>query len=228
MRAITKGPEPAALQAYRAVPGATYDGKDFTPVKNDIRAALLRDQLALCCYCMRRIARDELPHPTRRDAPPVVQMKVEHWQSQDEFPSLQLAWSNMLGACLGGMGSSPQDQTCDTRKGEDVITLNPLDAGHVSTLYCTSGGRLSSTDPRLQKDIDERLRLNHRILVADRKARLDRDLRRLQAKYPKAEIPPSAVRRVIEDVEAPTEGKLPELACVLRLWARKRYGSLAP
>ena len=43
MRAITKGPEPSRLQAYRAVPGATYDGEDFTPVKDDIRAALLRD-----------------------------------------------------------------------------------------------------------------------------------------------------------------------------------------
>ncbi len=48
MRAIKKGPEPASLRAYRAVPGASYDGKDFTPVKDDIRKDLLRDQLALC------------------------------------------------------------------------------------------------------------------------------------------------------------------------------------
>lgn len=134
----------------------------------------------------------------------------------------------MLGACLGGLGSSPQDQTCDTRKGEDTITLNPLDPGHVSTLHCTSGGRLLSSDPRLQKDIDERLGLNHRILVADRKARLDRDLNRLRARYPTTPIPLSATRRFIAEVETPTEGKLPELACTLRLWARKRYGSQVP
>src|SRR5688572_10926482 len=90
MRAITKGLEPTTLRAYRAVPGATYDGKDFTPVKDDIRDAFLRDQLALCCYCMRRISSEARPHPTNVDAPPIVMMKVEHWQSQFAFPHLQL------------------------------------------------------------------------------------------------------------------------------------------
>lgn len=97
-----------------------------------------------------------------------------------------------------------------------------------STLHCNSAGRLCSTDPRLQKDIDEHLGLNHRILVADRKARFDRDVNRLRAKYPTAQIPLSAIRRSIAEVETPTEGKLPEFACILRLWARKRYGSQAP
>ena len=176
MQAITKGAEPATLQAYRAVPGATYDGKDFTPVKNDIRAALIRDQHALCCYCMRRISNEDRPHPTKLNAPPLIQMKVEHWRSQDSYSTLQLTWSNLLGTCLGGMGSSPKDQTCDTRKGEAAITINPLDLAHISTLYCTSDGRLSSTNPQFQSDIDERLGLNHRILVEDRKARLKRHI----------------------------------------------------
>jgi uncharacterized protein (TIGR02646 family) len=228
MRAITKGPEPAKLQAFRATPGATYDGKDFSPVKNDIRSALLRDQLALCCYCTRRISGDERAHPTKPDVPSVFQMKVEHWRSQHGDPGLQLAWSNLLGACLGGLGSSPQDQTCDTRKGEDAITLNPLDPAHVATLHCSSAGRLSSSDPRLQEDIDERLGLNHRVLVADRKARLDRDLNRLLARHPKQSIPQSAVKRSVAEAETPVEGRLPEHACVLRLWARKRFGSWAP
>ena len=119
MLAITKGPEPPALAAYRAVPGAAYDGKDFAPVKDEIRGALLRDQRALCCYCMRRISRDARPHPAKPAAPPIVQMKVEHWLPQSRRPDLQLAWTNLLGACLGGEGSAPSDQTCDTRKGEN-------------------------------------------------------------------------------------------------------------
>lgn len=225
MRAITKGPEPAALQAYRAVPGATYDGKDFTPIKSDIRAALLRDQHALCCYCMRRISDEERPHAKRPDTPPVVQMKVEHWKSQDSYSAFQLTWSNLLGACLGGMGSSPKDQTCDTRKGEDAITLNPLDHTHISTLYCTSDGRLSSTNPQFQSDIDERLGLNHRILVEDRKARLKRHISQLVAKAPTQQIPRNTVQQMIAEAEAPAEGKLREHACVLRLWARKRFGA---
>ena len=34
MRAIVKGAAPAELIRYRAVPGAVYDGGDFTPVKH--------------------------------------------------------------------------------------------------------------------------------------------------------------------------------------------------
>ncbi|WP_437481821.1 hypothetical protein WME75_39515 [Sorangium sp. So ce1014] len=225
MRAIAKGHEPPELKAYRAVPGATYDGKDFTPVKDGIRTALLRDQLALCCYCMRRISSEARPHPTNPDAPRVVQMKVEHWRSQTAFASLQLAWTNLLGACLGNEGRRPADQTCDTRKGEEEILLNPLDPAHVSTLSCTSAGRLQSTDPRFQKDIDDHLGLNHPVLVGDRKVMLDRDLKRILIKYRKSPIPESAIRTLVTELETPTGGRLPELCSVVRLWARKRYGA---
>jgi uncharacterized protein (TIGR02646 family) len=225
MRAITKGPEPVALAAYRAVPGATYDGKDFTPVKDEIRDALLRDQFALCCYCVRRISKETRPHPSRPAAPPVVQMKVEHRQSQERYPELQLAWTNLFGACLGGEGSPRADQTCDTHKGEEAILLNPLDPAHFATLRCTSAGRLESTDPQLARDIDERLNLNHPILVEERKTKLHRALERLRIKNKESKIPESAVRRLIDELEAPVGGKLPELCVVLRLWARKRYGT---
>jgi uncharacterized protein (TIGR02646 family) len=224
MRAITKGSEPALLRAYRAVPGATYDGKDFTPVKDAVREALLRDQLALCCYCMGRISKDTRPHPTNPDAPALFLMKVEHWQSQVAFPALQLAWPNLLGVCPGGEGRSPSDQTCDTRKGEEAILLDPLDPTYVATLHCTSAGRLGSTDPRFQADIDERLNLNHRVLVAERKAMLTRALGRLQVKYRAASIPESAVRKLIDELETPASGKLAAFCSVLRLWARRRYG----
>jgi uncharacterized protein (TIGR02646 family) len=227
MRAITKGPEPGLLKAYRAVPGATYDGKDFTPVKEAVRGALIRDQYALCCYCMRRISSDEKPHPAKLAAPSVVQMKVEHWRSQVSYPTIQLSWSNLLGACLGNMGSSPKDQTCDTRKGEDAITFNPLDLAHISTLYCTSAGRLCSTNPQFQDDIDDRLGLNHKTLIGDREARLTREINRLINKTPKGSISPAAVQQLIAEVETPTDGRLREHACVLRLWARKRFSSRA-
>lgn len=226
MRAITKGPEPAKLQAHRAVPGATYGRKEIMPIKGEIRVALLRDQHALCCYCMRPISNDERAHPTNPEARPLVQMKIEHWRSQSAHSALQLIWSNLLGSCLGGIGVPPRDQTCDTRKGGDEITLDPLNFAHISTLYCTSAGHLSSTNPQFQNDIDERLGLNHRVLVADRKARLQRDLNRLLARHPNQSISESAVQQAIVEVETATDGKLPDLACVLRLWAQKRFGTL--
>jgi uncharacterized protein (TIGR02646 family) len=224
MRTITKGPEPTELTAYRAVPGATYDGKDFTPVKDKIRDALGRDQLALCCYCLRRMSKLTRPHPTTPSAPPLFLMKVEHWRSQAAAPALQLAWTNMLGACPGGEGGPRTNQTCDTRKGEDAIVLSPLDPTHIATLRCTSTGRLESTNPQFQDDINERLNLNHGPLVEVRKRSIARDLMRLKVRYPASPIPESAVRRLVTELEAPAAGKLPELCSVVRLWARKRYG----
>jgi uncharacterized protein (TIGR02646 family) len=226
MRTIQKGNEPPALRMYRAVPGAIYDGKDFTPIKEEIREHLLRDQLYLCCYCLRRISKDTLPHPTKANASPIVQMKVEHWQSQDSFPHFQLARTNLLGACLGGEGSPRSAHTCDTRKGEQVIALNPLNSAHVATLHCTSIGRLESTNATFQEDIDERLGLNHAILTSDRKVILDREVARLKAKYPKSEFPISQIRRLIDELETPKDGKLTALCSVFGLWARKRFGTM--
>lgn len=223
MRWLRKGREPTALRDYRAVPGATWDGVGFTAVKDDLRAALLRDQEWLCCYCMRRISSEERPHPANPQAPSLVQMKVEHWRPQARFPALALAWSNLLGACLGGVGVAPAEQTCDTRKGEDEIALDPCNAAHLATLRCSTRGRLESSHAQFQADIDERLGLNHRVLVAERRGVIQRALARLNATHGAREYPPTAVRAVVGEAEATTAGRAPELAGTLRLWARGRF-----
>jgi uncharacterized protein (TIGR02646 family) len=221
MRAIPKGAEPTALRAYRATPGAVFDGANFTPVKTEIRAALLRDQLWVCAYCMGRIVPDEQAHPTRPDGRPVPAMKVEHWQPRSRYPSLGLSWTNLLGVCLGGIGKAPSEQTCDARKGDAEIALNPLDAAHVATLHCTSNGRLTSTDPRFQSDLEDRLGLNHRVLVEGRRALLDRELSRLGAAHPRGSLSPGALRAAVGTLEKARGGQLCEFGGVLRLWARK-------
>lgn len=224
---IPKGAEPPSLRAYRAVPGATYDGANFTPVKNDIRDALLRDQSHLCCYCLQRIARSITSTGCDESAArvsPTVEMKVEHWRPQSQYPTLALDWRNLLGACPGNMGAAPSEQTCDTRKGDAEILLNPLDASHMATLRCTSSGRLESTDPRMQSDLDERLGLNVAFLTSERRRVLERSLSQLRARYAGATIPEREVRHAIAEAERPRAGRGSEMCAVLRLWARKRYG----
>lgn len=65
---INKNEEPKSLTEYRNQPGAVWDGENFTPIKDQIRLSLLREQRFLCCYCMSRIDEDT--------------MKIEHWHSQ--------------------------------------------------------------------------------------------------------------------------------------------------
>ncbi len=223
MRLLRKGPEPVALAAYRAVPGVRYDGGDFTPVKDAIRTALLRDQEHLCCYCMRRISTEPAPGPGGASGPAQAQMKVEHWSPQSLDPASALVWRNLLGACLGGVGVAPSDQTCDTRKGDDPIRLDPLVSGHVTSLWCNTRGELKSSDAQFQADLDKRLNLNHRVLVDARRAVLDRALAGLRAKYPTRSFPPHALRDAVAAWEGTTEGRAPAFCGTLRLWARGRF-----
>ena len=223
MRHITKGPEPAELRAYRGVPGATYDGGDFTPVKTAIRKALLRDQYHLCCYCMRRIAEEPRPTSAKPDAVEEPWMKVEHWHPQAVYPEQALLWSNMLGARWGGMGLPWDEQHCDTRKGETEILLDPQNAGHMETLSMFSDGRLVSTDPQLQDDLEHVLGLNITALRREREAALEGVLRALRARYRKGPIPLKVLQRLADAMELPVGGMLPALCGVTRLYMRKRY-----
>jgi len=115
VKAITKGPEPTSLKAHRLSPNSNYDnyaGKD------DLRHALVTEQRGLCCYCMCRIRNQS------------TAMKIEHWQCQAHHTAEQLAYRNLLGACLGGHGQPGHLQHCDTKKGDLDLRRNPADPAH--------------------------------------------------------------------------------------------------
>ncbi|MCC7074546.1 MAG: TIGR02646 family protein, partial [Deltaproteobacteria bacterium] len=65
MRAITKGQEPRSLVEHRA--NAHCDYANYAD-KDGLRAALVRDQRGLCCYCMTRVEATG------------TGMKIEHWR----------------------------------------------------------------------------------------------------------------------------------------------------
>lgn len=160
---IAKGSTPKSLSDYQSHPNAVYDGQNFTPVKDEIRKALVNEQKGICAYCMRRIRPDS------------KHMKVEHWQSQDSYPTEQLNYRNMLGVCLGHEGSPQKDQTCDTRKGELELKYNP--ANHLHNVnskiyYKSEDGRINSSDEEFSQQIggetNSVLNLNHPIIKRNR------------------------------------------------------------
>ncbi len=158
MRAITKGAEPVALAQYRAMPGAVYDGGGFTPVKDAIREALLKEQGGLCAYCMQRIRADT--------------MKVEHWHSRAGHSQEGLDYQNMLGCCPGNEGQPRNSQHCDTRKGNDDISLNPANPAHHARMKIRyeGDGTIRSDDPQFDEEIKDVLNLNWYRLRQNRKA----------------------------------------------------------
>lgn len=197
MRAIVKGAAPAELIRYRAVPGAVYDGGDFTPVKHAIREALLAEQGHLCAYCMQRI------HPDT--------MKVEHWHGRRRYFQHDLDYRNMLGCCPGNEGEHRNKQHCDTRKGDDDISYNPADPAHHARMRIrySGGGTIWSDDRQFDGEINSILNLNWRRLEQNRKAVWD------AVTHVLSRNPGTCTRREVQRLinrwkEPQTEGRLAE------------------
>lgn len=182
MRHIPKGNEPAELERYRQVPGASYDGPSFP--HQEVREALIRDQGGICCFCMRRIASD------------AAEMKVAHFVPRSVDSSLEMTWSNLLGACLGLADRSdrrPANQTCDTRQKNQCLSIDPRKASIPSVIEYSNNGRISIASSRcsketyaaLQRDLDNTLNLNHPALCRARKEALEAALNELRRRKPK-------------------------------------------
>ena len=160
MRAITKGPEPRSMTAYRQIRGSVYaDYRD----KDELRRALCKEQRGLCCYCMGRI-RAERPS-----------MKIEHWRCQARYPDQQLNYRNLLASCHGGPGGRPPHlQHCDTRKGDRDLEWNPADPDHrieTRIRYETDGTIRSKGD--FDDQLNKVLNLNLAVLKNNRAGVLD-------------------------------------------------------
>lgn len=160
MRAITKGQEPLSLTKHRQSAHCYYGNYAD---KDGLREALVRDQRSLCCYCMTRI---EATGTT---------MKIAHWHSQQRYPSEQLSYRNLLGACKGGEGQPKHLQHCDTKQGERDVKFNPADATHQiwRRVRFESDGTISSSDEEFNTQLNDVLNLNMPLLKNRRKGVID-------------------------------------------------------
>lgn len=157
---ITKAAEPNSLTQHRAKAHSDYDNYQQ---KDQLRTALVGEQRGLCCYCTGRIRAE--PNA----------MKIEHWQCQTNYPQHQLAYGNLLGACLGGQGQAAPDQHCDTRKANRDLQWNPATAAHMieTRLRYLFDGTVESTDAVFNAQLNDVLGLNIAYLKNSRKAVLD-------------------------------------------------------
>jgi TIGR02646 family protein len=208
---IRKGSEPDSLIKYRKEKFAYYDGYEK---KDDIRKKLLEEQGYLCAYCMRRID--------------IKNMKIEHWYPEDRLSDVKkLEYSNMLGVCTGHIeGTKGVDDTCDTHKGNILITVSPLDMSTLSKIkYRTSTGEIYSEDKQIQKDLNDTLNLNSskHLLSINRKTVLNTVIMEM-SKMQKKGI---WSRRVIESIKEQYEkmditGKKKEYAGIVLWYLNKK------
>jgi uncharacterized protein (TIGR02646 family) len=202
MRRITKGPEPKALTEHRARRGGSFD--DIRD-KGYLRDALLREQRHLCCYCMRRIDKET--------------MKIEHFLPQSRHPDKAIDWGNLLGACPGNAGMPWRLQTCDTRKGDREIRLDPK-GSLVDRVRYSNSGHVEIDEPELQQELDVALNLNTAQLVANRRNALQGLIEVLRRERGKTgSWSGDALLRKLARMDA--EGRLDEYVGVLESWLRR-------
>jgi uncharacterized protein (TIGR02646 family) len=172
MKKIIKQSEPRSLVKHRAKQRANENADyDNYSDKDNLRDYLLKEQGYICCYCMSRIKLDE--------------MKIEHWKPQTKYTSLQLDYRNLLGACMGKEGARPQNQHCDTRKGDSEITINPIegDKNCENLIKYRPDGKIYSDDVSVNHDLNETLNLNLGFLQKNRKDALNVVIRKLDEKF---------------------------------------------
>lgn len=146
------------MKEKRSTPGATFDGCN----KDDIRRALLKEQGSLCAYCMQRI-------DNTLDEKGIPITKIEHYQAKIGDNALQMNYLNMLAVCRGNEGEAKHLQHCDTAKGSDPITVNPMKKDCELQIGYESSGEIFSKNENIHKDLVEVLKLNNQRLVEWRK-----------------------------------------------------------
>ena len=143
--------------------------KEWTEIRNSgkrrftsipaLRAALLKEQGHLCAYCMRRLA--ELGENQTGNC------RVEHWLCREQHPERELDYQNLLLCCNGDIN---EDAHCDNSKADKPLTFSPLRQECIDSIgYGWGNGYIKSDNPQWNKELNEVLNLNNKLLAANRK-----------------------------------------------------------
>ena len=212
MLLIHKGNEPPSLTTYRKSSHAYYDGCK----KDDIRANLVKEQGYLCAYCMRRISGG------------ITDTRIEHWKPRSSLLTEleKLDYSNMLAVCRGHKEGMPgTTDTCDAKKGEDIITLDPRRPDHIAAIgYKKGTGEIISANQKHNQEINENLNLNcaQHLLAINRKATLQQFTKTLRKKQSLTSL---KIQKLIEFYDNPdSNGRKKEYAGIILWYLKKRSG----
>lgn len=145
MRKIVKGIEPRSLGIHRRSKPTDYDGyRD----KKILREYLVKEQRGICCYCMGRIQPKELT------------MKIEHFLSRTNHPTMRLVYLNLFGACLGNENVGINTH-CDTFKGKNEFHFHMCTSGSIhAEIKYKPNGEIYSDNEELYNEIGKPIYYN--------------------------------------------------------------------
>ena len=216
---IKKGREPDKLLRYRQQQGASYEQMD-KDVKDELLNKLLCEQGHLCAYCMKRIPETrKLP----QGVPPVT---IEHWLPRNpmnkEKENRALDYRNMFAVCAGNRGCGSKDRmTCDAYRGNVRLKVNPCVAETLRGISYSPSGKIKSSDPIVNEDLNKRLNLNNEAtsLPENRRQVLQALIADVKKKHASGDIS-IYCRRKLEQIKEMDDPKLPYVG-VLIAWLER-------
>lgn len=216
---IQKSKTPRKLEEYKRKKGASYPDMD-KPVREEVLDSLMNEQGHLCAYCMRRI-------PEGRKLPiGVSSVTIEHWIPQNpeskEDVGQGLDYRNMFAVCAGNRGCGDiNNLTCDAKRKNTKLTVNPCVAHTLEGISYKSNGEIYSSDPEINKDLNDTLNLNCQTisLPQTRLGALNVFLADIKKQHPTGDVK-LYCRRRLEELKQPKDQKIPYVGILID-WLEK-------
>ena len=140
MKHIIKSASPEELETYKQTPGVCYKHM-FKEVKDAVKTSLLKEQGYICCFCGKRIEKDN--------------STIDHIKPQgtEEYKNLQLDYNNMICSCNGIDSKEGEKEKnkqtpthCNNKKGDKPIKISPLDLDCESRFEFDDDGNINGID----------------------------------------------------------------------------------
>ena len=129
--------------------------------KDAMKQVLLEEQGYKCAYCMSNIS--------------MSNSTIEHYiprKGTNGDMSLSLDYRNLFVVCDTTRGCPEEEQTCDVKKGDKLLHIDPRLQEHIDTIYYDRSGYIrssfSSGTDNFDDDLNQILNLNSRQLLNNR------------------------------------------------------------
>lgn len=157
---IDKSKEPAVFSRIKTK-RKNYD-ELVSSEKDELKKCLLEEQGYLCAYCMSKINIDN--------------STIEHYiprNGKNGNNTLSLDYRNLFAVCDTTRGLPKALQTCDVKKGDDLLHIDPRERSHIETIQYEHNGKIKSTFDKgfnnFDDDLNSLLNLNSNQLKHNRK-----------------------------------------------------------
>ncbi|OCQ92529.1 hypothetical protein AMR42_07840 [Limnothrix sp. PR1529] len=223
MKYISKAKkEPTYWQEYCAkVQASGMSAKEGYEASDVPKARLLEDlvkeQGAICCYCMRRIQKNS-------SAPP----HIEHYLPQSLYPALALDYKNLLAVCQGRSADGKNiSYHCDhenAKSNQELNCLDPRDQRCESAIRYRPNGKVDGQNNLDVEEDIQTLNLNSPVLVNGRRDSLKEIEEMIQKAFKTKTVTKAFIQKQIERYSSrDSDGCFKEYCQAIVYVLKKRY-----